>query len=68
MHKVISGVAVCLDGFIEGPTGEYDWCFTGQYYGLSDFFNRIDALFMGRRTYELPGRSLSRLFRLEPFK
>lgn len=53
MRKVILGLAVSLDNFIEGPNGEYDWCFTDQDYGLSDFFKRIDALFMGRKTYEL---------------
>lgn len=53
MRKVILGVAVSLDGFIEGPNGEYDWCFTDQDYGLSDFFKRVDALFMGRKSYEM---------------
>ena len=53
MRKVILGVAVSLDGFIEGPNGEYDWCFTDQDYGLSDFFSRIDAMFIGRKSYEL---------------
>jgi dihydrofolate reductase len=39
MRKVILSVAVSLDGFIEGPNGEYDWCFghTDQDYGMSDF-------------------------------
>lgn len=53
MRKVILGVAVSLDGFIEGPKGEYDWCFTDQDYGMSSFFRRIDAIFMGRKSYEL---------------
>ena len=53
MRKVILGVAVSLDGFIEGPGGEYDWCFTDQDYGMSAFFKRIDAIFMGRKSYEL---------------
>ncbi len=53
MRKLILGVAVSLDGFIEGPNGEYDWCFTDQDYGLSDFFKRIDTLFIGRKTYEM---------------
>lgn len=53
MRKVILSLAVSLDGFIEGPNGEYDWCFTDQDYGLSDFFKRIDSLFIGRRSYEL---------------
>lgn len=53
MRKVILGLAVSLDGFIEGPNGEYDWCFTDQDYGLSDFYKRIDTSFMGRKTYEI---------------
>jgi dihydrofolate reductase len=52
MRKVILGLAVTLDGFIEGPNGEYDWCFTDQDYGLNAFFQQVDALFMGRRSYE----------------
>jgi dihydrofolate reductase len=53
MRKIILQVAVSLDGFIEGPNGEIDWCFTDQDYGMKDFFKQIDTLFMGRKTYEL---------------
>jgi dihydrofolate reductase len=53
MRKIILGVAVSLDGYIEGPNGEFDWCFTDQDYGLSEFFKRIDTSFMGRKTYEV---------------
>ena len=53
MRKLILGVAVSLDGFIEGPNGEYDWCLTDQDYGFTDFFNRVDTLFVGRKTYEM---------------
>src|SRR5260370_15060991 len=53
MRKVILGVAVSLDSFIEGPNGEYDWCFTDQDYGLKEFFKRIDTIFVGRKTYEM---------------
>ena len=53
MRKIILGVAVSLDGFIEGPNGEYDWCFTDQDYGISALFKRIDTIFMGRRSYEV---------------
>jgi len=52
MRKLILNLALSLDGFIEGPNGEYDWCFTDQDYGLSDFLEGIDALLMGRKTYE----------------
>ena len=50
MRKLILGLAVSLDGFIEGPNGEYDWCFTDQDYGMTDFFKRVDAVFMGRKS------------------
>jgi dihydrofolate reductase len=53
MRKLILGLAVTLDGYIEGPNGEYDWCFTDQDYGMSDFFARIDAVFIGRKSYEV---------------
>jgi dihydrofolate reductase len=53
MRKVILSVAVSLDGFIEGPGGEYDWCFTDQDYGMADFLKKIDTIFMGRKSYEL---------------
>ncbi len=53
MRKLILGLAVTLDGFIEGPNGEYDWCFADQDYGMSDFYKRIDSVFLGRKSYEL---------------
>jgi len=53
MRKVILQLAVSLDGYIEGPNGEFDWCFTDQDYGMSEFFKRIDSVFYGRKTYEL---------------
>ncbi|MBI4535312.1 MAG: dihydrofolate reductase [Ignavibacteriae bacterium] len=53
MRKVILNLAVSLDGYIEGPNGEFDWCFTDQDYGMSDFMKRIDAVFLGRKSYEL---------------
>lgn len=53
MRKVILGLAVTLDGYIEGPNGEYDWCFTDQDYGLNEFYERIDAVFIGRKSYAI---------------
>lgn len=53
MRKVVLCVAVSLDGFIEGPNGEYDWCFNDQDYGLKQFMKRIDAIFMGRKSWDL---------------
>jgi dihydrofolate reductase len=53
MRKVILNLAASLDGFIEGPNGEYDWCFTDHHYGMKEFFKRTDAIFLGRKSYEL---------------
>lgn len=53
MRKIILCVAVSLDGMIEGPNGEYDWCFTDQDYGMSGFMKRVDAIFYGRKSYEM---------------
>ncbi|MGF7042705.1 dihydrofolate reductase family protein [Mucilaginibacter lappiensis] len=53
MRKLILGLAITLDGYIEGPNGEYDWCFTDQDYGLKEFFTRVDAIFIGRKSYEM---------------
>lgn len=53
MRKLILGLAITLDGYIEGPNGEYDWCFADQDYGLKEFFERIDAIFIGRKSYEM---------------
>ena len=57
MRKIILGVAVTLDGLIEGPRGEYDWCFTDQDYGMKDFMKRIDAIFYGRKSYEMMNKA-----------
>jgi dihydrofolate reductase len=53
MKKVILALAVSLDGFIEGPNGEYDRCFTDQDYGITELVKQMDTVFMGRKTYEL---------------
>jgi dihydrofolate reductase len=53
VRKLILNLAVSLDGFIEGPNGEFDWCFTDQDYGMKDFLRRIDAVFFGRKSYEV---------------
>ena len=53
MRKLILNLAVSLDGYIEGPKGEYDWCFTDQDYGMTAFLRHIDAIFFGRKSFEL---------------
>ena len=53
MRKVVLSVAVSLDGFIEGPNGEYDWCVIDPDYSFAEFFERLDTIFVGRKTYEV---------------
>lgn len=53
MRKIILNLAVTLDGFIEGPNGEYDWCLTDQDYGMGDFLDGIDTIFIGRKSYDM---------------
>lgn len=54
MRKLIAGFAVSLDGYIEGPNGEYDWIIYDkeQYKELAKHWKKIDAMFYGRKTYE----------------
>ncbi len=53
MRKVILNLCTSLDSFIEGEKGEIDWCFTDQDYSMTDFLNRVDTIFYGRKSYEL---------------
>ena len=53
MRKLVLGLAVSLDGFIEGPNGEYDWCFMDPEYNMMEFLQRFDTIFVGRKTYEM---------------
>ena len=55
MRKLILQLATTIDGYIEGPNGEYDWCFSDpdEDYGMTAFLENIDTLLMGRKTYEV---------------
>lgn len=53
MRKIILNLAVTLDGYIAGPNGEYDWCYTDADYGMTDFMKSIDCTVMGRKTYDI---------------
>jgi dihydrofolate reductase len=49
-------IAASLDGFIARADGALDWLSVveraGQDYGYRVFFDEVDALVMGRRTYD----------------
>lgn len=50
-------LGMSLDGFIAGPNGELDWLervdkIEGEDFGYAEFMASVDALIMGRRTYD----------------
>lgn len=55
-RRIVLDLAVTLDGLIEGPNGEVDWCIMDPEMGFSDFLNRIDTILFGRKSYELWGQ------------
>lgn len=55
MRKIILNLAVSLDGMIEGPNGEYDWCIMEPEMAFDQFLEDIDTIFFGRKSYELFG-------------
>ena len=56
--KVTLYIAASVDGYIAGPGREIDWLSVvdqpGEDYGYYQFYDSIDALVMGSKTYELP--------------
>ena len=52
-RKIILFIATSLDGYIAGPDGDISWLKSDQDYGYSDFAAGIDAVVMGRKSYEV---------------
>ena len=55
MRKIILDLAVSLDGFIEGPDGEIDWCVMDDDMNFDRFLSDIDTIFYGRVSYDMWG-------------
>ncbi len=55
MKRIILNLAVTLDGFIEGPNGEIDWCILDNDMNFEAFIESIDTMFYGRVSYEAWG-------------
>ena len=47
-------IATSLDGFIARPNGDLDWLPAdgGEPHGYDEFIASVDALVMGRKTFE----------------
>lgn len=56
MTKLVVYIAASLDGYIARENGEVDWLSAydsaGEDYGYNAFYESVDALIMGRRSYE----------------
>jgi dihydrofolate reductase len=50
---IIANLAISLDGKIEGPNGEFDWCFTDQDYGMKNFLSKTDLIICGGNSYRM---------------
>jgi dihydrofolate reductase len=54
--KVSAYIATSLDGYIAREDGDIDWLIkfnsAGEDYGFTEFFRSVDAMIIGRKTYE----------------
>src|SRR5512147_1241969 len=58
--RSLAFLGMSLDGFIAGPGDELDWLERGggppEDNGFAEFFASVDALLVGRRTWEVVAR------------
>lgn len=52
-RKVCVFIAISLDGRIAGPNDDISWLSQDQDYGYEDFYEEIDTVVMGRKTFEV---------------
>lgn len=52
MPKVVLFIATSLDGYNASPDGTVDWLFQDADYGYTEFMASLDAVVMGRKTWE----------------
>ena len=52
MRKIKLYIASSLDSFIADENGNIDWLFSDADYGYTEFYNSIDTILVGRKTYE----------------
>lgn len=54
MRKIVAGFAISLDGYLEGPNGEYDWMYANPdpNYDFTESARRFDTFLIGGKTYD----------------
>ena len=52
MRKVKLFIASSLDGYIARENGATDWLYSDADYGYAQFYNSVDIVVMGRKTYD----------------
>jgi dihydrofolate reductase len=52
MRKVKLYIASSLDSHIASDNGSIDWLFSDADYGYTKFYNSIDTILIGRKTYD----------------
>jgi dihydrofolate reductase len=55
-RKIIVSIATSADGFIARPDGSVDWLDSPRFkgdYGMSIFYQSIDTILWGRKTYQM---------------
>jgi dihydrofolate reductase len=52
MRKIKLYIASSLDNYIASEDGSIDWLFSDADYGYAKFYDSIDTILVGRKTYE----------------
>lgn len=52
LRKIKLFIASSLDGHIASENGGIDWLFSDADYGYSSFYDSIDTVLVGRKTYD----------------
>src|SRR5438309_5069860 len=61
-RRVRYAVAISLDGFIAGPSGEADWIIMDPEIDFKAIYSQFDTMVMGRRTFEVVNEAGGRGF------